>query len=306
MTACERSAKIIEPSFEDRLKKLLKDAFDEDLGYDVKKGAFLGDITTKTVLDENTRVKAVIRAKESGVLSGANIIEPAFNFFDDNCEIAVLKSDGERLESGTIIAEIEGGIHTILAAERIVLNLLQRLSGIATATDNLVQKISHTKAKLIDTRKTTPTLRFLEKQAVVHGGGKNHRFGLYDMILIKDTHVSAAGGGDIAVKKAREKYSSEKIEVEVQSLEEFYKALSANPDRIMLDNMSVADMKQAVKIRNERALGIELEASGNVNENTITQIAETGVDFISVGAITHSVKALDINLQIEKNKKIKK
>ncbi|MCL1945569.1 MAG: carboxylating nicotinate-nucleotide diphosphorylase [Chitinivibrionia bacterium] len=277
---------------------LLKAAFREDLGFDINQTVFAGDITTKAIFDENTQVKSVIKAKENGILSGASIIEPTFNYFGNNCDISVLKSDGERLENGAIIAEISGKIHTILAAERIVLNFLQRLSGIATATNNLAQKISHTKAKVIDTRKTTPSLRFLEKQAVVHGGGQNHRFGLYDMILIKDTHVAAAGGPDIAVKKAKEKYPREKIEVEVQNLREFEKALSANPDRIMLDNMSVADMKNAVNIKNERALNIEIEASGNVNENTIAQIAEAGVDFISVGAITHSVKSLDIHLQI--------
>jgi len=277
------------------LEKLLSEAFSEDLGV-------AGDITTKTIFTQNPPAKAVIRAKESGVLSGAKLIKPAFHFLDKNCGVSVLKSDGELLENGTVVAEIEGNIHTILAAERTILNLLQRLSGIATATQTLAKKIAHTNAKLIDTRKTTPTLRFLEKEAVLHGGGSNHRFGLFDMILIKDTHVAAVGGPDKAVILARENAKklgiSAKIEVEVQNIEEFEKALSTNPDRIMLDNMSIADMNIAVLKRNSAAPLVELEASGGINENTIAEIAETGVDFISVGALTHSVKSLDIHLKI--------
>jgi len=274
-------------NFSEKINFLLKNAFDEDLGQ-------FGDITTKAIFDENMQAKAIIKAKECGILSGVSLIKPAFK----GCEVRLFMSDGEILEKEAKIAEISGAIHTILAAERTVLNLLQRFSGIATATNILAQKISHTKAKVIDTRKTTPTLRFLEKEAVVHGGGQNHRFGLYDMILIKDTHVKAAGGPDIAVLKACKKRGDVKIEVEVQDLEEFTKALSANPDRIMLDNMNVTDMKRAVERKNAVANHIELEASGNINESTIVQIAETGVDFISVGAITHSVKSLDIHLQI--------
>ena len=286
------------------IEKLLSEAFAEDLGV-------AGDITTKTIFTENPPAKAVIRAKESGVLSGAKLIKPAFHYLDKNARVSVLKSDGELLENGTVIAEIEGGIHTILAAERTILNLLQHLSGIATATQTLAKKIAHTNAKVIDTRKTTPTLRFLEKEAVIHGGGENHRFGLYDMILIKDTHIAAVGGRPAeAVIRARQNSAklgiSAKIEVEVQNLREFDEALSANPDRIMLDNMSTADMKSAVEKRNADASTgsatikpqIEIEASGGINENTITEIAETGVDFISVGALTHSVKSLDIHLKI--------
>jgi len=282
--------------FNARVEKLLTDTFSEDLDT-------AGDITTKTIFTKNTPAKAIIKSKENGILSGAKLITPAFHYLDKNCKISILKSDGDVLENGTIIAEIEGDIHTILAGERTILNLLQHLSGIATATQNLAKKIAHTKAKIIDTRKTTPMLRFLEKEAVVHGGGSNHRFGLYDMILIKDTHVAAAGGQpDKAVILSRENSKklgiSAKIEVEVQNLKEFNDALTAAPDRIMLDNMSVSDMKIAVEKRNEKKTQIELEASGGITKETIVKIAETGVDFISVGALTHSVKSLDIHLKI--------
>jgi nicotinate-nucleotide pyrophosphorylase (carboxylating) len=283
-------------NFDEKVKCLLKNAFEEDL-------SAAGDITTNLLFPQKFMAKALIRSKESGILSGAKLIIPAFKYLDENCSVSVLRNDGEALEYGTAIAEINGNIHTILAAERIILNLLQRLCGIATATKRLSEKISHTNAKVIDTRKTTPTFRFLEKEAVVHGGGQNHRFGLFDMILIKDTHITAENGQpDIAVVKARENAKllgvSAKIEVEVQNLQEFSKALSVNPDRIMLDNMSLDDMKIAVEQKNENAKNIEIEASGGINENTIIKIAETGVDFISIGAITNSVKALDIHLKI--------
>jgi nicotinate-nucleotide pyrophosphorylase (carboxylating) len=282
--------------FDARLNKLLNDAFSEDLGT-------AGDITTKSIFTEIYPAKAIIRSKENGILSGAKIIAPTFLHLDKKCGVSVLKKDGEMLENGSIIAEIEGDIHTILAGERTILNLLQRLCGIAAATQVLAKKIAHTNAKVIDTRKTTPTLRFLEKEAVIHGGGSNHRFGLFDMILIKDTHIAAAGGRpDKAVTLARENAKklgiSAKIEVEVQNLKEFDEALSANPDRIMLDNMNISDMKFAVSKRNSQKKSIELEASGGINQNSIVEIAETGIDFISVGALTHSVKSLDIHLKI--------
>jgi len=284
----------------DKVSDLLVAAFKEDFGCD--NISLFNDPTTRAVFGENTAAKALIKSKESGVLSGAKLIIPAFRLLDSKIAVRVLKSDGDKIENGAVIAEIQGDIHTILTAERTVLNLLQRLSGIASATNCLAKKIAHTKAKITDTRKTTPTLRFLEKEAALHGGGVNHRFGLYDMVLIKDTHVFAAGGPDIAVKKLREKYAESefplKIEVEVQSLQEFDKALSQNPDRIMLDNMSIDDMARAVKMRDGLSSSVQIEASGNVNEANVVSVAETGVDFISVGAITHSVKSLDIHLKI--------
>jgi nicotinate-nucleotide pyrophosphorylase (carboxylating) len=284
-------------NFEDKVNILLKNAFEEDLNG-------IGDITTKAIFDENTQVKAIIKSKESGILSGAKLIVPAFKYFDGNCIVETLKSDGQKIENGSEIAKIEGKISAILAAERTILNLLQRLCGISTATDVLSQKIRHTRAKIIDTHKTTPALRFLEKEAVIHGGGQNHRFGLYDMILIKDTHVKAAGGAGVAVVKAAEfikkRNLSCKIEIEVRNSAELSEVISLDtkPDRIMLDNMSVSDIAAAVGLRNEKFNEIELEASGNINENTVVEVAETGVDFISVGALTHSVKSLDIHLII--------
>jgi len=284
-------------NFDDKINILLKNAFEEDLGD-------AGDITTKAIFTENTKVKALIKSKEDGILSGVKLITPAFRYFDKDCVVNLLKSDGDALSNGCEIAKIYGNIDAVLAAERTVLNLLQRLCGIATATNAFSKKILHTRAKIIDTRKTTPTLRFLEKEAVLHGGGQNHRFGLYDMILIKDTHVKAADGADIAAAKAtnfaKKQNLSCKIEVEVQNLEEFSKVISLDekPDRIMLDNMNADDICAAVNLRDKLSPQVEIEASGNVNENSVVRIAETGVDFISVGALTHSVKSLDIHLII--------
>jgi nicotinate-nucleotide pyrophosphorylase (carboxylating) len=217
--------------------------------------------------------------------------------------VKVLLKNGAPLAAGSRICELSGPVRAILAGERVALNFLQHLSGVATATNTLTRLISHTKAKLLDTRKTTPLLRALEKEAVVHGGGLNHRFGLFDMVLIKDTHVKAAGGVVPAVRNARafvkKSGRTTKIEVETQSVEEFTDALSCRPYRIMLDNMSIADMAVCVRLVKKSGVHVELEASGNVTADTIVNIAETGVDFISVGSITHSAPALDIHLVIE-------
>ncbi len=260
-----------------------------------------GDATSLSIFsDDNKMVTARIGAKESGVLSGVSLIEPIFYTLSNQVTVKLNKCDGEKVIHGDLIATVEGPIIAVLSGERLALNLLQRLSGIATATAELVEQIKETDAKLLDTRKTTPNLRMLEKEAVIHGGGVNHRFGLYDMIMAKDTHVKAAGGPDKAVERAKEWNIKEgrhlKIEVEVESLEQFDLALTSKPDRIMLDNMSNEDMTTAVEKRNSVDSNIELEASGNVTKERIKSIAETGVDFISVGGITHSVKALDIHL----------
>ncbi|HAJ79579.1 MAG TPA: carboxylating nicotinate-nucleotide diphosphorylase, partial [Fibrobacteres bacterium] len=211
--------------------------------------------------------------------------------------------DGNKLHQGAIICRLRGSLLGILAGERVALNFLQHLSGIATATHGLASAIAHTKTRLLDTRKTTPTLRLLEKRAVLDGGGVNHRFGLFDMILIKDTHVKAAGGVAPAIEKARvaaaQMKKSVKIEAEVQTWEEFLDALRLVPDRIMLDNMSLELMSACVCRARQEAPGVELEASGNINARNIAVTAETGVDFVSSGAITHSVKAMDIHLVVE-------
>jgi nicotinate-nucleotide pyrophosphorylase (carboxylating) len=282
---------------DEKINILLKNAFEEDLGD-------AGDITTKAIFSENTKAQALIKSKENAILSGVKLITPAFRYFDKNCAVDLFMSDSDTLCCGSEIAKIYGNIDALLAAERTVLNLLQRLCGIAAAAHSFSDKIKHTRAKIIDTRKTTPTLRFLEKEAVIHGGGENHRFGLYDMILIKDTHVKAAGGADIAavkaIKFAKKRGIFCKVEIEVQNLEEFSKVISLNekPDRIMLDNMNIDDISAAVNLRDRISPKIEIEASGGINENSVVQIAETGVDFISVGALTHSVKSTDIHMII--------
>jgi len=280
----------------DATMNLLHQALAEDLG-DV------GDVTSQAVFEEDDIAAAVIKSKDSGILSGTRLLEPLFHWLSESLIVKVVADSGAAIEKGTRICELRGSIRAILAGERLALNFLQRLSGIATATHFLSAKITHTKAKLLDTRKTTPLLRRLEKEAVLHGGGRNHRFGLYDMILIKDTHVKAAGGVAKAIRKAQsfilEQGAAMAIEAETQTVAEFQEALACAPQRIMLDNMSIADMAACVSIARMAPSRVELEASGNVSESTITAIAETGVDSISAGSITHSVKALDIHLIVE-------
>jgi nicotinate-nucleotide pyrophosphorylase (carboxylating) len=276
------------------LKNLLTRALAEDMG---KKG----DITTKSIFDKSKKAAALIKSKQAGILSGSYLIKPLFRMLDQSMKVKLLADDGKKLLPGTEIARLSGSIAAILAGERTALNFLQHLSGIATQTAELVSLIKHTKTRLLDTRKTTPLLRILEKKAVADGGGHNHRFGLYDMILIKDTHVKAAGGVDKAIIKAKKSLGKKieiKIEAEVQSVDEFRKALLCDPDRIMLDNMPTDLMRECVAIRDNENPSIELEASGNVTKESIALIAETGVDFISSGSITHSVKAIDIHLVI--------
>jgi nicotinate-nucleotide pyrophosphorylase (carboxylating) len=277
------------------VEELIDRALFEDLGTE-------GDITSLAVFGEDKKGRALIRSKDQGTLSGAYLIEPIFHAIDPSIEIKTMLQDGGKIFPGSEICLLDGPLQGICAGERLCLNFLQRLSGIATATAKLVDRIAHTKAKLLDTRKTTPLLRNLEKLAVTHGGGMNHRFGLFDMVLIKDTHVKAAGGVSQALAKVRATIDSlkktVKIEVEVQTWDELVEALPFKPDRIMLDNMSTELMAACVTRVRSVAPGIELEASGNIDEKSIAEKAETGVDFISVGAITHSVKALDIHLVI--------
>jgi nicotinate-nucleotide pyrophosphorylase (carboxylating) len=278
---------------------LISHALAEDLGaHGVR-----GDITTAALFDTANTGRAVIKSKQTGILSGMQILEPLFHHLDPALSVEPLLRNGDGLSPDSVICRLQGTVRGILAGERVALNFLQHLSGIATATHALAGLISHTGARLLDTRKTTPLLRLLEKEAVVHGGGQNHRFGLFDMILIKDTHVKAAGGVAPAIKKAKGFVAASgtnvKIEVEIQTMEEFSQALYGGVDRIMLDNMSVADMAACVASARKGGTGVELEASGNVSAQTIVAIAETGVDFISVGAITHSAPALDIHLVIE-------
>jgi nicotinate-nucleotide pyrophosphorylase (carboxylating) len=282
-------------------QKYLNDLLDRALAEDLGAG---GDCTSNALFSPQERGSAVIRSKEKGVLSGAYLLAPLFAKIDPSLSLTVLLNDGALLAPGAEICRLHGSLRSILAGERTALNFLQRLSGIATLTARYVAAIRHTKTKLLDTRKTTPGLRMLEKLAVRHGGGMSHRAGLFDMVLIKNTHAVQCGGVAAALKKAmasRRSAQEPKIEIEVRNAAEFAEALALHPDRIMLDNMSVAEMSGCV-VTMLKASGlpsgrrVELEASGTVTLNTIAAVARTGVDFVSCGAITHSAPALDIHL----------
>ena len=254
-----------------------------------------GDITTDNIIDETSQSEAVLISKDEGVIAGLDVATKVFLMLDDQVVFEKMVEDGQTVKRGDIIAKIKGNTRALLKGERTALNLLQRLSGIATKTRQLADKIKDLPAKLVDTRKTTPGLRVLEKYAVRVGGGYNHRFCLSDGVLIKDNHIKAAGGIKQAVQLVREKIPhTMKIEVETETIEQVLEALEAKADIIMLDNMSLDEMKKAVKIIDGRAV---TEASGNVNADTIYDIACTGVDIISVGGLTHSVKAFDISMK---------
>jgi nicotinate-nucleotide pyrophosphorylase (carboxylating) len=280
--------------FQKQLGVLIDRAIAEDLGT-------AGDITSHALFSQKDIGGAVIISKEKGVLSGAYLLAPLFSKIDPALSVSVLLADGAVLGPGSEICRLKGPARSILAGERIALNFLQRLSGIATLTARYAAAVRHTSAKILDTRKTTPGMRPLEKLAVRHGGGGNHRAGLYDMMLIKDTHVRQCGGVMTALKKAmtfRGKAGKPKIEIEVQNASEFAEALALRPDRIMFDNMSVGDMRGCVEKMLACGVRVELEASGNITLDAVAETAETGVDYISCGALTHSAPALDIHLVI--------
>jgi nicotinate-nucleotide pyrophosphorylase (carboxylating) len=269
-------------------KELIRLALEEDIRH--------GDITTDGLGLADRLVIADLLAKESGILAGINIFCETFFCLDENVRIELFCKDGEWLESGKVIARLQGQASSILKAERVALNFLQRLSGIATQTNRMVKEIGAYPAKLLDTRKTTPLMRELEKYAVRSGGGYNHRFGLYDMIMLKENHILSAGSIRRAVELVRQHDVCHKVEVEVTNLKELAEAVECGIDRVMLDNMSLPEMREAVMLYHGR---IELEASGNVNLETIAGIAATGVDFISSGSMTHSYKSMDISLIFE-------
>lgn len=255
-----------------------------------------GDLTTAALVPEGVRAEGVIHSKAEGVLAGTPVALRVFQILDPNVEVAQELPDGSRLFPGVVIARIKGSGRALLTGERVALNFLQRLSGIATATERLVKMLEGTKARLIDTRKTTPGLRLLEKYAVRVGGGYNHRFGLDSGVLIKDNHIKIAGGITEAIRRARSSVPhTVKIEVEVESLEQLREALEAGADVIMLDNMPLDLMREAVRITAGR---VPLEASGGISADAVREVAETGVDLISVGALTHSAAALDISMDI--------
>ena len=258
-----------------------------------------GDITTALTVPECAQATAVMTAKGTGVIAGMDLVRAVFRIVGGEIEFKFSLSDGAEVNAGTNIAIFTGSTRAILTGERVALNFLQRMSGIATMTARYVDLVSGTKARIIDTRKTTPGLRILEKYAVTVGGGFNHRFGLDDGILIKDNHIEAAGGIANAVAAAKEKAPHTlRIEIEVTSLDQLHEAIAAGADAILLDNMDLETMRQAVNINAGRAV---LEASGGVNEDSVAAIAQTGVDLISSGALTHSTKALDISLNITAN-----
>lgn len=271
-----------------KIQKVVKTALKEDLGK--------GDITSELIIPEKQKGEGFIIAREKGIISGLEVVKSVFKQVDPGLMFKPLVSDGDKVRPSQKVALIRGKIKSILAGERISLNFLQRLSGIATLTGEFVRKISGTRAKILDTRKTTPGLRLLEKYAVKKGGGKNHRQGLYDMILIKDNHIEAAGSIPLAIRKALRNKKGLKIEVETRNLEEIKQALNFKIDRIMLDNFKPGDLKKAVQFIRSKNKKVEIEASGRVNLKNIRKIALSGVDYISVGALTHSAKALDLSL----------
>jgi len=254
------------------------------------------DATSNALFDNRDTLDGVIRAKSAGVIAGLTVAERVFRLLDENVSFKAHLLDGMPVKAGDVIATVHGRAKAILKGERVALNFLQRLSGIATATAAYVHAIAGTKAKLLDTRKTAPGHRVLDKFAVRMGGGLNHRMGLDDMILIKDNHIDRVGSITEAVKRAREKNPHLAIEVEARTLDDVSEALPLNVERIMLDNFTLEDMRSAVDLA---AGEVDLEASGGITLNNIRAVAETGVNFISVGDITHSVRALDISMTIE-------
>ena len=258
-----------------------------------------GDITTKATISKSKKAVGKFLVKADGIIAGLEIAKAVFKSIDPKIKFELKINDGSKVKYGDVAAIVSGRAQSLLTAERTALNFLQRMSGIATSANNYSEKVKHTKAKVIDTRKTVPGLRSLDKLAVNLGGCSNHRIGLYDMFLIKDNHIEVAGSITKAVEtcvKYNKKHRTKlKIEVETKNLKEVEEAIKTKADIIMLDNFEIDEMKKAVKIINGKC---KIEASGGVNLDTVRAIAETGVDYISVGALTHSVKALDISLEI--------
>ena len=264
-----------------------------------------GDVTTKWTVPFAKRADAVIIAKADGVIAGLDVARWVFEAIDEAIAFAARVKDGERVGAGDVLAEVSGPARGLLTGERVALNFLQRMSGIATMTAQFVEAVQGTNAQILDTRKTAPGLRVLDKYAVVAGGGANHRAGLYDMVLIKENHIEAADGigpALLAVWKGMDFESRDvRVEVEVETLSQLDEVLVLGADRVMLDNMSLNDMREAVRrVRQLKGKRPELEASGKVSLEGVRAIAETGVDFISIGTLTHSVQALDISMLFQK------
>ena len=287
----ERRVRDRPDGFPDWLLRRVRTALDEDVGP--------GDVTTEATIPADRRGRAVIRAKATGILAGVDAARATFAMVDTSVTYEGV-GDGEPVSPGTIVATIEGPARALLVGERTALNYLQRMSGIATVTRRFVEAAAGTRTRILDTRKTTPGLRMLEKAAVRAGGGDNHRVGLYDMVLIKENHIAVAGGIDAAIASARAHApAGMEIEVEVRDLDELAQALRLAPDRILLDNMTTATMAEAVRLRDASAPATKLEASGNMSLERVPEVAATGVDFISVGALTHSAPALDLSMIVD-------
>lgn len=272
-------------------EKLIELAFAEDIGD--------GDHTTLCCIPEDAMGKSHLLVKEDGIIAGIELAKKVFDKFDPTMKMEVFIKDGTPVKKGDIAFEVTGKIRSLLQTERLMLNIMQRMSGIATMTHKYVERVAGTNCHILDTRKTTPGLRMIEKQAVKIGGGMNHRIGLFDMILLKDNHVDFAGGIENAIDRChaylKEKGLDLKIEIEVRNFDELDRVLKkGGVDRVMLDNFSVPDTKKAVDIINHR---LEVESSGGITYDTIRDYAEQGVDFISVGALTHSVKGLDMSFK---------
>lgn len=271
--------------------KLIDLAFSEDIGD--------GDHTTLCCIPDDEMGKSQLIIKENGILAGIRVAQQVFNRFDPTMKVEVLIEDGTPVKPGDVAMIVSGKVRSLLQTERLMLNIMQRMSGIATMTSKYVKKLEGTNTRILDTRKTTPGMRMMEKEAVKIGGGANHRIGLFDMILLKDNHIDFAGGIDAALDKChqylKDKGLDLKIEIEVRSFDELQQVLNhGGVDRIMLDNFNTEDTKKAVAMINHR---YETESSGGITYDTIRDYAECGVDFISVGALTHSVKGLDMSFK---------
>ena len=269
----------------------IKQALSEDIG--------AGDVTTNSIVSSSALMLGEVIAKQSGIISGVQVAQAIYDLLDADVRFEAFVSDGETIDNKQRLVEIYGSARTLLTAERTALNFIGRMSGISSLTHKFVEAVAGTKTQILDTRKTAPGLREFDKWAVRLGGGMNHRFGLYDMILIKDNHIDFAGSIKNAVLRAREANTGLKIEVETRTLDEVKSALDLGVDRILLDNMGCDLMRQAVAMASG---SVQLEASGNITLENVREIAETGVDFISVGALTHSIKVFDVSFDYLQNK----
>lgn len=278
--------------YENLINKLIDLGIEEDIN--------TGDITTESIIPATMNAVATMTAKQEGVVSGLEIVKMVYDRFQQDVLFTPYFNDGDRVNKGDVILKIEATYPTLLRGERLSLNIFQRMCGIATETAKYVKELAGTQTELLDTRKTAPGLRVLDKLAVKHGGGTNHRMGLYDMAMIKDNHIKMAGGITKAVEQVRSRIAEGvKIEVEATNLDEVKEAIAAGADIIMFDNMTNEAMTEASEVVKAAAKGIKTEASGNMSIPRLKEVAATGVDYISVGALTHTVKAMDISMNIQ-------